>query len=76
MRQIPESQAERLPGHVSNLRDVASERAARYLVTGEISRDTEQVTVSLDLVDGETGAQVWHTRLSCPRTRRTATRAF
>jgi adenylate cyclase len=39
---------------------------ARYLVEGEARRDTTQVTVTLQLIDGETGTQAWSTQVSLP----------
>src|SRR5438046_6074238 len=47
-------------------RATAGELNARYLVEGDARRDVGQVTVTLQLVDGETGAQIWSTQVSLP----------
>ena len=38
----------------------------RYLVGGDAQRNAGQVTVTLQLVDGETAAQLWSTQVSLP----------
>jgi adenylate cyclase len=53
-------------GKATDPRTVARELGARYIVDGEVRRADAQIAVSLQLVDGETAAQLWSTRVSLP----------
>ncbi|MEO6407135.1 MAG: adenylate/guanylate cyclase domain-containing protein [Burkholderiaceae bacterium] len=49
-----------------DLRARARDLRARYLVEGDARRDAAGVTVTLQLIDGETATQAWSTQVSLP----------
>jgi len=69
IRTAPLVAATRTSGYTKTSADpraTARDLNARYLVEGDARHDAEQVTVTLQLVDGETGAQAWSTQVSFP----------
>jgi TolB-like protein len=46
-------------GRAADVRQVAAELGARYVLEGSVRRAGERLRISAELVDGETGAQLW-----------------
>ena len=63
---VAASRANAYTGKPADPRATARDLNARYLVEGDARRDAGQVTVTLQLIDGETGAQAWSTQVSLP----------
>jgi TolB-like protein/Tfp pilus assembly protein PilF len=49
-------------GKTVNAKDVAQELNVRYVLEGSVQREGNQVRVSTQLVDGDTGANIWSER--------------
>ncbi|TMG98530.1 MAG: hypothetical protein E6H71_05710, partial [Betaproteobacteria bacterium] len=65
---VAASRANAYTGKPADPRATARDLNARYLVEGDARRDAGQVTMTLQLVDGETGSQAWSTQVSLPET--------
>lgn len=63
---VAASRAQGYSGKATDPRTVARELGARYIVEGEARRDGGRIAVALQLVDAETSAQLWSTRVSLP----------
>ncbi|HEX2018092.1 MAG TPA: hypothetical protein VGO17_04055 [Aurantimonas sp.] len=50
-------------GSSKDAREIASELAVRYLLEGSARFSAERIRISLQLVDGETGLQIWTDRV-------------
>lgn len=46
-------------GRAADVRQVAAELGVRYVLEGTVRREGERLRISAQLVDGETGAQLW-----------------
>lgn len=49
-------------GQTLDVRAASSELGARYILTGSVRKAAEQVRVSVQLLNGESGAQIWSAR--------------
>ena len=58
-RVIARNSASRFGGGGHDLREVSQALNVRYIVEGSVRREDDRVRVSAQLIDGETGGQIW-----------------
>lgn len=59
IRVIARNSASRFDGRGHDLREVSQALNVRYIVEGSVRREDDRVRASAQLIDGETGAQLW-----------------
>lgn len=64
---IAQSSANTLKGRSIDARAAAREFAVRYVVDGSVRIGADRVRINVQLVDAETGGQVWSDRIEAPR---------